>query len=403
MADFKLENSFKEEKIDIFEDEEDIEPFDFSLLNQAVVSSTDWTTETILSQIKKGNIDLNPKFQRRDAWTGKRKSTFIESLILGFPIPQIVLAERSGDKGRFIIIDGKQRLLSLKQFSSFENEEEKPFDQLKLSGLTIRKDLNGKTLTDLKNDPTGWEDISNLENQTIRTVVIKNWKKEAILYHIFHRLNTNSVPLSPQELRQALHPGRFIDFVDNASFESKALKSILKTNKPDFRMRDVELLVRFFAFKFFLKQYRGQLKEFLDHTCKYFNSNWKNYEKEFPETLTDFENSHQIASEIFGEKEVYRKWTKEGIETRFNRAIFDIISFFFSQPEVRKLALKRKEEVYEGFKNLCINDEEFLSSIESTTKSINATCIRFSKFAAMLNQKLGTNLEIYKVKNKRIV
>src|SRR5436190_18534638 len=79
----------------------------------AVVYSADWTAETILGQLEKGNIDVKPRFQRRDAWSSSHKSRFIESLILGLPIPQIVLAELG--KGRFIVLDGKQRLLALLQ------------------------------------------------------------------------------------------------------------------------------------------------------------------------------------------------------------------------------------------------------------------------------------------------
>src|SRR5476651_6598 len=77
--------------------------------SQAVVWGTDWTTETILSQLKRGNIELNPAFQRRDAWGRAGKSKFIESLILGLPIPQIILAESKEKRGTFIVIDGKQR------------------------------------------------------------------------------------------------------------------------------------------------------------------------------------------------------------------------------------------------------------------------------------------------------
>src|SRR5215472_16456348 len=68
----------------------------------AVVSATDWTTETVVSQLKRRNIQLNPRFQRRDAWRRDRKSRFIESLIVGLPIPQIVLAESKKDRGKFI-------------------------------------------------------------------------------------------------------------------------------------------------------------------------------------------------------------------------------------------------------------------------------------------------------------
>ncbi len=57
----------------------------------AVLWSTDWTAETIISQLNRNNIDLDPSFQRRSAWTDKKQSLFIESLILGLPIPQLIL------------------------------------------------------------------------------------------------------------------------------------------------------------------------------------------------------------------------------------------------------------------------------------------------------------------------
>lgn len=83
-------------------------------ISNILSGSTDWTTDTIVRQIEKGNIDLSPMFQRRDAWNIGRKSLFIESLALGFPIPQIVLAQQKS--GKFIVLDGKQRLLTLMQF-----------------------------------------------------------------------------------------------------------------------------------------------------------------------------------------------------------------------------------------------------------------------------------------------
>ena len=58
-------------------------------IQKIIVSSSDWTTATILDQLIRNNIQLTPRFQRRDAWDITTKSRFIESLILGFPIPQI--------------------------------------------------------------------------------------------------------------------------------------------------------------------------------------------------------------------------------------------------------------------------------------------------------------------------
>jgi hypothetical protein len=98
------------------ESEDDVSPGLKNSVGKAVLWSTDWTTETILNQLERGNIELNPSFQRREAWNDVKKSRFIESLILGFPVPQIVLAERKDKKGAYLVIDGKQRLLALRRF-----------------------------------------------------------------------------------------------------------------------------------------------------------------------------------------------------------------------------------------------------------------------------------------------
>jgi len=83
-------------------------------LSELIVYSRDWTIETINNQIAKENIDLAPAFQRRNAWNDDRRSKLIESLIAGLPVPEIVLAENPQKRGAFIVIDGKQRLLTMK-------------------------------------------------------------------------------------------------------------------------------------------------------------------------------------------------------------------------------------------------------------------------------------------------
>ena len=259
------------------EDDQDVTEdldFDSKSIPNVVVSSNDWTTETIIRQIEKGNIILNPDFQRRDAWNKKKKSQFIESLILGLPIPQIVLAESKDQKGKYIVLDGKQRLLSLRQFTIPKNSLD--YKKFNLQGLDIRKKLNKKSYEDLSQDIELSDDFSSFENQPIRTVVIKNWMSEDFLYLVFLRLNTGSVPLSTQELRQALHPGEFVKFLNEKSMKSQELKHILglKDDTVDFRMRDTELLLRYFAFKNFINKYTGNLKSFLDSTCYLLNKAW---------------------------------------------------------------------------------------------------------------------------------
>src|SRR5262249_19086778 len=99
------------------ETEEDLAGVTANSLSKAVTWGRDGTAATIVEQLRRGTMSLDPAFQRRDAWTDERKSRFIESLMLGLPIPQLVLAEHNKTKGRFIVIDGKQRLLSLSKFT----------------------------------------------------------------------------------------------------------------------------------------------------------------------------------------------------------------------------------------------------------------------------------------------
>lgn len=369
-----MQNDFFEDENqkENYEDLPQIENKDFSSI---VLNNNDWTTETVINQINKGKIKLDPNFQRRDAWDKKRKSSFIESLIVGLPIPQLVLAEEKERRGSYIVLDGKQRLLSIRQFAAESNDEN--FEQLKLQKLEIRSDLNNYNLSTLKEDPSKSDDLSAFENQPIRTVVIKNWPSEEFLYQIFLRLNTGSVPLSPQELRQALHPGDFVTAIDKLSADSESLKEILKISKPDFRMRDAELLLRFISFKNFLQEYSGTLKVFLDNTCLFFNNNWENEREKIIYQISSLEDAHIFTKRIFGSNS-YRKWSPNGYENRFNRAIFDIMSISFSNNEIRNICEPHIEQIEIAFKALCENDIDFKTSIETTTKSISATEKRFT-------------------------
>lgn len=348
---------------------------------QAVINSADWTVETIIQQIDKGNIELNPAFQRREAWQNLRKSQYIESLILNVPVPQVVLAERKDRRGKFIVIDGKQRLLALRQFHSKDDV----FPSYPLMGLSIRTDLNTVTYEELSTDLLREQDHNALENSTIRTAVIRNWGDETFLYTVFLRLNTGSVPLSPQELRQALHPGEFVKFIDEYSRDSELLHTVMGIKKADPRMRDAELVIRYFAFRNFLQTYTGNLKPLLDDTAKHFNRVWDSDQRVIQRQKKDFEATITTSMNIFGEGRAFRKWNGSRYERPMNRAVFDVMTYYFSNSKIRKAAEAQKADVEEAFKLLC-DDEDFLSAIEGTTKSIDAIFTRLNLWGEALRQ-----------------
>ena len=352
--------------------------------SDSVMFGTDWTLETLYQQVIKGNIDLNPSFQRRDAWDVTKKSKLVEALVVGMPVPPIVLAEKNGQKGKYIVIDGKQRLLSICQFFSSENETS-PFSKLVLKNLSLKKEMNGKTYSELDA-----EQQASFENQTLRTQIIKNWRSERFLYTIFLNLNTGSQKLYPQELRQALHAGPFLDFLESATGESEQFGKILKNGSPDSRMRDVELALRSFALKFRFEEYGGNLKTFLDTTCQELNQNWCQRQEEFKSFFSNIEAAIEHVYIIFGKK----AFSKPTGRVVFNRALFEMFVYYLSDSLLREhlseeSALKRVEE---SFKNLYLQDKRFQETISLHFDKQENVEYRFKKIQEILQDASGQQL-----------
>lgn len=373
------------------EEEPSSKPFELKNLENIIIYATDWTTETISSQIAKGNINLNPSFQRRDAWNKIKKSRLIESMIIGLPVPPIVLAEQPGRKGSFVVLDGKQRLLTIMQF--YSGEEENGFNELRLSKLDLIKDLDKKTLREIKDDPSLYDYGAAFENQSLRTVIIKGWKDEDFLNIIFLRLNSENVPLSPQELRQALNPGAFMTYIDSESSKFEALHKAMRSKGNDFRMRDAELLLRYFAYQYCSHNYSGNLKRFLDDAAKKITESWDGVEHEIHQKRDQLEKAIEFTFDIFKDYAFY-KHNGNSFETRFNRAVFDIMTYYFSDPQTRQSLANKQTEVMDEFVRLSSRDGEFVKSLESTTKSIEANQKRFRTWLDSLNLIANEPLDI---------
>ena len=368
------------------ENEEELK-VDLGKFNQAVIWGTDWTTETIARQLEKGNIDLNPSFQRRDAWSEQEKSKLIESLMLGFPVPPIILAENKQKKNSYIVIDGKQRLfysdISEKEFKEKSLQEKDVFKQLKLKGLDILEDFNGKTYSQLEVESTDY--INNLDNQIkILNMDIKDiFNKFETDSFDFLRLNTGSKKLSPQELRQALKPGPFLDFLDDETANSEVIKNMLNNKSADPRMKDIELALRYFAFKCFADKYEGNLKEFLDYTCENLNKSWEKNEKVLRELFKELENAILYLTDLFTPNSAFSRYTKGKCNGRFNRSIYEVLTYYFSIKEIRFAIDKKKKEFVEEFVKMNDNNE-FIHAVSDTTKDINRIALRFTKVSDIL-------------------
>lgn len=353
--------------------------------SEAVLHAADWTVETIVAQLTRGNIEMNPRFQRRDAWSLRRKSAFIESLILGLPVPQIVLAERRGQRGKYIVLDGKQRLLSLLQFTA---NAEGAHNAFRLSGLEARSDLARKTYEALR-APAFENDLNAFMNYTVRTVLIRNWPNFDFLHLVFLRLNTGSVTLSPQELRQAMFPGEFSNAVDDRARESVPLQTILGREMADPRMRDVELLVRFLGFHFFLPRYGGRMKTFLDETCESLNGDWQNRQPEVEAAITAFNAAADALIQVFGAEGVGRKSNSK----LFNRAIFDALAFYAANDAIRAGMLNNAAGVRAAYDET-VAEPAFLNASESDTAGVPNTLTRLTMWGEKLRGTLGMQIAL---------
>jgi len=356
------------------EDEGDIDKH--ISFKDAVVLNADWTIETINSQIQKGNIDLQPGFQRRVAWDDVRKSRLIESIIVSLPVPNIVLAENRNHRGRFIVIDGKQRLVSISNFMA---------NGFTLRGLDIRPDLNSRSFEHLPS-----EDRECMENATLRSTLIRNWTDENFLYATFFRLNSGSLPLSPQELRKALVGSNLLDAIDEYLLASEAFKRIFG-NELDKRMRDSELVLRFLAFDRSLTDYRGDFKEFLDSTTRYFEDDWTTRQAEASEALARFDMALNSAHSIFG-ADSFKKWIGDKYERVINRAVFDCVVRFFAIQAVVDASNGKGSEIVDAFKTACL-DRDFREAIEKTTKSVHATFHRIDRWGEVLSASIGLSYD----------
>ncbi|GAA0468779.1 DUF262 domain-containing protein [Parasphingorhabdus litoris] len=384
------EDRDEEFEIDDPREDEQVEGISVNDFDGLVLAPSDWTVGTIYSQIGQ-QIDLDPEFQRRNVWSKKAKSKFIESIFLGVPIPQILLSSRKDSRSRYLVLDGKQRLTTIKEFLNGKYDGGTRFKLRNLSVLDA--EIGGQDWPQISKDED-WKDRFN--NGVIRAAVLKGWENEEVLYEIFHRLNSGSVRLSPMELRMSLHPGPFLKHIINWTETIGPLHHLLRKKSPDPRMADVELSIRHLAFSDPEMEYNGNLKLFLDNCSEKYNALYENdgFENVIVERLDAMNRAIALGIDIFGEKRFCRKWLGEAYETRFNRALFDVLVGSLSNKEFYEWANSNKLKVEESFKLLFTEDNDFVRSVETTTKSVENTSRRFEKWYGSVEQISGISIEI---------
>jgi hypothetical protein len=225
-----------------------------------------------------------PGFQREYVWSKLQADRFIESLLLGLPVPGIFLVKEEDNK--LLVLDGHQRLRTLQHFYDgvFRGKEFK-LDHVQERFVGLRyKDLER-------------EDRRRIDDSIIHATVVRqdepNEDKSSI-YLIFERLNSGGTILQPQEIRLALYHGEFARLL--AELNEYPSWRTLYGGKSS-RLKDIELIERFFAFYFFRDKYARPMKGFLN---RYMATNRHLHAQGEPELRALFENTTDAILEGIG-------------------------------------------------------------------------------------------------------
>ncbi len=351
------------------EDVEIIEPFDPTKIR---VVSKSMTIDLVLSRIKYNEIDLAPEFQRHaDIWTNDAKSLLIESILIRIPLPAFYMDATNEDK--WLVIDGLQRLTTLKQFVT---------DQvLKLSGLEYLVNLQGKTYEEL---PRNYQ--RRIQETEITIYTIEKGTPDEVKFNIFSRINTGGKPLSKQELRHALNPGKAPQFLAKLAELPEFTRLVRLRESRKKRMEDREFVLRCLAFLITPYEYYHDreksksttLDGFLNETMSKLN---QLSSLELQELENKFLNSMKVAYEVLGEN-AFKKDSKLPL----NKALFEAWSVNLSRLNDEELnQLKQHKKVLlNNYKELLKNDKEFDKAISEGTSSRNSVRRRFSKIRKLI-------------------
>ena len=373
MADekFKIKpnyvNPIQEVEFDDDYDEDSKIPYEIPQeVRKITTQAYDKSVSDIVRMIDDKDIRLDPDYQRNYVWDNKKASMLIESIILNVPIPVIYVSQEDDDS--WSVIDGLQRLYSLKRF----------FDgKFKLSGLEILSDLNKSDINTL--NPKA---LRMLKNGLLRVIMITHDSNEEIKYDVFMRLNTGSVHLTEQELRNCLYRGSLNKFLKEVVQNETWLK-LIGLREPHVRMADREMALRFLAIwkkwdagTNTLSGYKGRMKSFLNT----FMSEYKDIKSsESGEWKRVFEDTVNKVYQVYGESAFKRQGLDGTTEKTINRAIIDVIMLSSTQHTLEELMSKR-EQLVRRFLEKTNNDVDFRNSIKIGTSDTKVITLRLREW-----------------------
>lgn len=339
----------------------------------------DLSFREIINMYEEGDLE-KPEMQRKYVWSRNEASRFIDSILLGLPVPSIFLAKTADEKR--LIVDGYQRIMTVYDYvnTGIFGGDKKVF---KLSNSEIiNPKWRGKQFSELDQD-----EKRKIRNASIHAIIFeqKHPQDDSGMYQIFERINTSGRPLRPQEIRNCVYHGSFNHLL--IELNKNAIWRELIGTKEDSRMLDVELILRCFAFAKFKEQSEVALNQI--NLVKYLNSYMGrncNIPEDVQQTFADefTETINVIAAKIGNVAFRNGKITEGSIEfsKRINPAIMDSL-YTATYSAIALGAYDESVDLKAKYEELLM-DVDFQDAISIRTTTVSQIKKRISKASEIL-------------------
>jgi hypothetical protein len=345
------------------------------------------TVDLLLARLREGEMDLSPEFQRRsNLWNEARKSSLIESILLRIPIPSLYVSE--DDSGNYTVVDGLQRMCAIAHFVEVKalnkavNAKLAPLKLSELQSLPI--EFKNATFDELPR--TLQRRISETE---LTLHVIRASTPPAVKFNIFSRINRGGLPLSAQEIRNAVLPGVWREDARRLYTSSEFLSATEKSIKGE-RMEDVELVLRFLAHY----ELNGE-ERFPDQNLDDFLNDYAERSNSFGVSGREmacnaFIKAMRFAPTVFG-KHAFRKYYVAGEARKpINRGLFEaesVVLANFTEDELQRLS-HNQPLVLQKVADLFNSDMAFSSALLYATGRGSSANVRIQKLTTALREVL---------------
>jgi hypothetical protein len=343
-----------------------------------VTEQARYPLNTIVTMLDSGNYNLNPEFQRRRRWSRLKQSRLIESFIMNVPIPPIFLYEVA--YSQYEVMDGLQRLTAISEFYN---------GKFSLTGLDQWPEVNGMNFAQLPDQVRRGIDRRYLSSIILLQETARDpYEADRLKQLVFERINSGGDKLEPQESRNALYNGPLnqlciklartdsfckmwgIPTKDELENTSTSLQSSLSFDDPDFeddlsvellhgnalyrKMQDVELVLRFFAYRQLSEVEQGRLRDFLDTYLKKGNHMKKDVLQKLDQLFCETSN---LVYNVLGDRAFFLLRKKRSAQwiwyERPTKVLYDPIMFAFSRHiDKRDILIKKSDDIQKGLENL---------------------------------------------------